>query len=90
MTQGTGQSSYEVLKASGGAHLEAAGITTGTEESYVGRYAQNGLLSNTAHVHHRFRPRANSKNASANFLIRQYFFSFLGHFQKAIPAKFKV
>ena len=85
MTQGTGQSSYEVLKASGGAHLEAAAITTGAEESYVGRYGQNWLLSNTAHVHHRFRPRANSKNASANFLIRQYFFFVFRALSKSDP-----
>ena len=35
VAQGAGQSSYEVLKASGGAHVAAAGIRTGAEESYV-------------------------------------------------------
>ena len=35
VAQRTGQSSYEVLKASGGAHVAAAGIRTGAEESYV-------------------------------------------------------
>ena len=35
VAQGSGQSCYEVLKASGGAHVAAAGIRTGAEESYV-------------------------------------------------------
>ena len=35
VAQRTGQSSYEVLKVSGGAHVPVAGIRTGVEESYV-------------------------------------------------------
>ena len=31
----TGQTSYEVLKASGGAHVAVAGIRTEAEESYI-------------------------------------------------------
>ena len=35
VAQSTGQSSYEVLKASGGAHVAAAGIRRGAKERYV-------------------------------------------------------
>ena len=35
VAQRTKQSSYEVLKASGGAHVAVAGIRTGVEETYV-------------------------------------------------------
>ena len=35
VAQRTGQSSYEVLKASGGAHAAVAGIRRGAKESYV-------------------------------------------------------
>ena len=35
VTQSAGQSSYEVLKASGGAHVAAARIRRGAKERYV-------------------------------------------------------
>ena len=47
-------------------------------------------LLGTPHVANKFRPRAKSKNASAKIQIRQYYFSFSEHSQKAIPAKFKI
>ena len=52
VAQRTGQSIYKVLKAPGGAHVAAAGIRTGVEESYV-------LDSNEVKTRHKLLVRMN-------------------------------